>query len=261
MASHAPTEQLLVDKAHPSFWILTLNRPEQRNALRTTLLEEIAVALEEASNEPTLRAIIITGGDEIFAAGADINEMAKMNAIDASLDKRPTLWARISAFPLPIIAAVNGYCLGAGNELLLRCDLAVAGPSAKFGQPEINVGIMPGAGGTALLPKRIGTVHTARLAMLGEFLDADEAFKLGLVSHLSDEDPLEDAKTLAQKLARKPPLALRSIKDLLHRSIDMKSDDALSYERKLFSLLFASSDKQEGVSAFLEKRKPEFTGN
>ena len=260
MALQAPTEQLLVDKTHPNFWILTLNRPEQRNALRTSLLEDIAVALEDASSEPAVRAVIITGGDQIFAAGADINEMAEMNAIDTSLDKRPSLWARILAFPLPIIAAVNGYCLGAGNELLLRCDLAVAGPCAKFGQPEINFGIMPGAGGTTLLPKRIGTVHTARLAMLGEFLDASEAFKLGLVSHISETNPLEDAKTLAKKLTCKPPLALRSIKDLLHRSIDMNSHDALSYERKLFSLLFASNDKQEGVSAFLEKRKPEFTG-
>lgn len=252
--------QLGVDRSAESFWVLTLNRPEHKNALRTSLLSEIAAVLETAGTDINVRAVVITGGDTVFAAGADINEMAQMSALDAACDVRPSLWARIRAFEKPLIAAVNGFCLGAGNELLLRCDLAVAGPGAQFGQPEINVGIMPGAGGAALLPRFVGEKRAARMAMLGDFLSAEEAFQAGLVSHLSDGDPVATAKALAQKLAKKPPLALKAIKDALRKSHDMTADEALSFERKHFSLLFSSSDKQEGVDAFLEKRKPIFSG-
>lgn len=255
------TDQLVIDRSHKSFWILTLNRPDHKNALRTSLLSEIAVALEAANADLDVRAVIITGGRNVFAAGADINEMAGMSALDAAYDIRPSLWSRIRSFEKPLIAAVNGYCLGAGNELLIRCDFAVAGPTAQFGQPEINVGIMPGAGGAALLPRLIGEKRAARMAMLGEFLSAQEALEAGLISHLSDDNPIDMAKILAQKLAKKPPLALKAIKDTLGKAHDMTADEALSYERKHFSLLFASDDKREGVAAFVEKRKPEFSGS
>ncbi len=255
-----PAGQLLIDAPAPSIRVLTLNRPDQRNAVRTSLLEDIADALHDADADAAVRAVVITGGPDIFAAGADIREMAAMSAVDAAGDSRPEFWRRIAAFAKPLIGAVNGYCLGAGNELLLRCDLAVAGPTARFGQPEINVGVMPGAGGAALLPRLIGPKRAARLAMLCEFLTAHEALSCGLVSHVSDKDALADAIRLAEKLSVRAPLAVEAVKDMIRHGGDMTAAQALAYERKHFSLLFATDDKREGVDAFLGKRKPAFRG-
>tara|TARA_B100001939_G_scaffold348225_1_gene374412 strand:+ start:12524 stop:13300 length:777 start_codon:yes stop_codon:yes gene_type:complete len=254
-------QELLVNKDNPAIWILTLNRPEARNALRTSLLKAIADTLIDADKDPELRCVIVTGGKEIFAAGADLNEMKDATAVDATYDPRVDYWEMIRSFRKPLIAAVNGFCLGAGNELAMRADIIIAGEDAQFGQPEINVGIMPGAGGTQMLTRMAGKAVAMKIAMTGEFIDAQTAFACGLVSEVVPSDEvMSRAEKLATKISRKSPLALRYIKESVLAAEDMPLKDALAFERRAFCVLFSSEDKKEGVSAFLEKRRPEFTG-
>ena len=254
-------DELLISTENDCIRVLTLNRPEARNALRTPLLRKLAEALTEADRDDRIRCVVVTGGPEIFAAGADINEMKDSGAVDAILDVRVDLWDEVSRFRKPLIGAINGFCLGAGNELLLRCDISVAGEGAKFGQPEINVGIMAGAGGTQLLTKQIGKAKSMLLNLAGEFLSAEQAYTAGLVSEVvPDAEVMERAMKLAVKISRKSPLGVRLIKESILAAEDLSVKDALAYERRAFSILFASEDKNEGVSAFLEKRHPKFTG-
>ncbi|MFC7049125.1 enoyl-CoA hydratase-related protein [Emcibacter nanhaiensis] len=254
-------DELIISTENDCIRVLTLNRPEARNALRTPLLKKLAEALSEADRDDNIRCVVVTGGPEIFAAGADINEMKDSGAVDAILDVRVDLWDEVSRFRKPLIGAINGFCLGAGNELLLRCDISVAGEGAKFGQPEINVGIMAGAGGTQLLTKQIGKAKSMLLNLAGEFLSAEQAYMAGLVSEVvPDGEVMERAMKLAVRISRKSPLGLRLIKESILAAEDLSVRDALAYERRAFSILFASEDKNEGVSAFLEKRHPKFTG-
>lgn len=238
---------------------LTLNRPDARNALSTALLATIADALDAAANDESVRAVILTGGPKIFAAGADIKELATRDVPASLLDARVGHWTRIRRFPKPLIAAVNGYALGGGCELAMHADIVVAGEDAKFGQPEINLGILPGAGGTQRLARLAGQQIAMKLVLSGEFLDAREAKECGLVAEVA-ADAQTRAVDLAVKIAEKAPLAARLAKELVLAARDVPLEAGLAFERKAFATLFATADFKEGVGAFLEKRKPNFAG-
>lgn len=250
---------LLSDTPSAHVLRLTLNRPEARNALATPLLAAIADALDAATNDETVRAVILTGGPKIFAAGADIKELATRDVPASLLDARVGHWARIRRFPKPLIAAVNGYALGGGCELAMHADIVVAGEDAKFGQPEINLGILPGAGGTQRLARLAGQQIAMKLVLSGEFLDAREAKECGLVAEVA-ADAQTRAVDLAVKIAEKAPLAARLAKELVLAARDVPLEAGLAFERKAFATLFATADFKEGVGAFLEKRKPNFAG-
>lgn len=250
---------LLLDDPAPHVRRLTLNRPDARNALSTSLLGEIAVALDAAAADDAVRAVVLTGGPKVFAAGADIKELATRDVPGALLDARAGIWARIRRFPKPLIAAVNGYALGGGCELAMHADIVVAGSDAKFGQPEINLGLLPGAGGTQRLARLAGQQLAMKLVLSGEFLDAAEAKQCGLIAEIA-ADPLARALELGAKIAEKAPLAARLAKELVLAARDAPLEVGLAFERKAFATLFATADFKEGVGAFLEKRKPIFSG-
>ena len=251
----------LIATRHGRVLQLTLNRPAARNALNNALLTQLAEQLEAAAVDADIAVCVIYGSERCFAAGADLNEMAE-KALPATLnDIRPQLWARINAFPKPLIAAVNGFALGAGCELALLCDLVIAGDNARFGLPEITLGTMPGAGGTQRLIRSVGKALASRMVLSGESIDAERAQQAGLVSdihpaNLSDEYALKLAATIASR----SPLALRAAKQSLRLAHEVGLQAGLVQERQLFTLLSGTEDRREGVSAFLEKRTPEFKG-
>lgn len=252
---------LLTERPAEGVCVLRLNRPDKRNALATDLLAAIADALDRLASDAATRCVVITGSDRVFAAGADINQLALMDAAAAVADPRPALWARVRAFPKPLIAAVEGWSLGAGNELVMCCDLAIAGEGAKFGQPETNLGIVPGAGGTATLPRLVGRSLAMRMVLTGEPVGARDALAAGLVSEVvPDGDALATAVGLAEKIARRAPLAMQRAKQLVRSAFDLPHGDHLSLEREGFAALFDTADKREGVTAFLERRQPEWSG-
>ena len=254
-------DELIVETPADGVCLLRLNRPEKRNALATPLLSNIADALNEADDKESIRAVVITGGDKIFAAGADINEMAPKKAPQGLADQRPGLWARIRRTRKPVIAAVEGWCLGAGNELLMCSDIAVASKEAKFGQPETNLGIIPGAGGGALLARLVGRSRAMKMALTGAPITAEEALTYGLVAELCQPgEATSRAVALASEIAARAPLAMQQAKAVVNAAFDMPLDAHLAFERQAFSLLFSTADKEEGVKAFLEKRKPEWKG-
>lgn len=240
---------------------ITLNRPTARNALRTHLLSELADALDAAATDDAIRCVVLTGGPKIFAAGADIKEMASLDAIAVLSDKRPTYWARIRQFPKPLVVAANGFVLGGGCELAMHADIVIAGNNAQFGQPEINLGIIPGAGGTQRLIRTVGKPLAMKMVLSGEFIDAQAALQAGLVTEVTQPElSLERAVTLAKKIASKSPLALRLAKEAMLNAFETSLSTGLDQERKSFALLAASEDRREGISAFMEKRKPQFNG-
>lgn len=256
-----PAEILLIEGPKEGVLILRLNRPDQRNALATPLLSRIAEVLDGVAHNPAVRCVIITGSEKVFAAGADILELKSKDAAASLLDVRGGLWGRVRAFPKPLVAAVEGWCLGAGMELLMCCDLAVASETARFGQPETNLGIMPGAGGTATLPRLVGRTAAMKMVLLGEPITAREAEALGLVSQIAmPGEALTTARDLASRLASRAPLAVRQAKAMITAAFDLPHSAHLAVERQAFSLLFATQDKAEGVAAFLEKRLPEWSG-
>jgi enoyl-CoA hydratase len=250
---------LILDDPAPHVRRLTLNRPDARNALSTALLGEIAQALDAAAADDMIRVAVLTGGAKVFAAGADIKELATRDVPASLLDARVEHWTRIRRFPKPLIAAVNGYALGGGCELAMHADIVVAGEDAKFGQPEINLGILPGAGGTQRLARLAGQQIAMKLVLSGEFLDAKEAKACGLIAEVANE-PQARALELAAKIAEKAPLAARLAKELILAARDAPLEVGLAFERKSFAALFATADFKEGVGAFLEKRKPSFAG-
>jgi enoyl-CoA hydratase len=208
-----------------------------------------------------VRAAVLTGGPKVFAAGADIGDMADRSPVDQLLRDQTGRWSRITAFSKPLIAAVNGYALGGGCELALMCDLIVAGDNARIGQPEINLGIIPGAGGTQRWPRTVGKYVAMEVNLTGQPLSADRAYQLGLVNRLVPaEVTIEVAKQLARQLAEKPPLAVRLAKESVNKAFETPLDEGLLVERKNFYFLFASEDQKEGMRAFLEKRKAAFKG-
>jgi enoyl-CoA hydratase len=241
--------------------IVRLNRPKQLNALNGAVMDALCNALEELDREDEVRAIVVTGNERAFAAGADIGEMAGAGAIEMLRTNRIGQWDRIRRVGKPVIAAVSGWCLGGGCELAMTLDLIVAGEGAKFGQPEIKIGVIPGAGGTQRLTRAIGKSRAMEMILTGEPISAADAERAGLVARVvPDELVVEDALTLAATIAKQSPLALRLAKEAVNAAYEMSLSDALTHERRLFYLLFASEDQKEGMAAFLEKRSPDFKG-
>jgi enoyl-CoA hydratase len=241
--------------------IITLNRPQNLNALSLKLMEELADALEAFDSDPGVGAIVLTGNDRAFSAGADIKEMADMKMVEMLLERRFLLWERIRRVRKPMVAAVSGYCLGGGLELAMTCDMIVASERSQFGQPEINIGVIPGAGGTQRLTRLVGKHKAMEMVLTGMAVDAWEAHRLGIVNRVvPPELYLEEAKRLAAEVASKAPIASILAKEAVLRAMDTPVEVGLEYERKLFYLLFATEDKEEGMRSFLEKRKPQFKG-
>ena len=254
-------QDILVSEVVDGVLTITLNRPEAYNALRTQLLSELADVLQQCSDNDSVRAVVITGNEKVFAAGADIKEMAALDAVGVLNDPRVLHWRRIAQFPKPLIAAVNGFALGGGCELVMHADIVIAGDNAQFGQPEINLGIIPGTGGTQRLIRTVGKSMAMQLVLSGEFISAQQARDFGLISEVTiPERSLERATELARKIATKPPIAVRQAKEVLLKAYDTTLDSGLSLERKAFTLLAATEDRNEGIAAFMEKRKPNFTG-
>ena len=255
-------ETLLVERRE-RVAIITINRPDKRNALNIKTREEGAAALDELRTDDSVRVVVITGaGDKAFIAGADIAEFAGRTAVtQRDVMTSRSLFTAIDTFPKPIIAMVNGYCLGGGCELAMACDLRIASERASFGQPEINLGIIPGGGGTQRLTHLVGEGKAMELILTGEIINAQAAHAIGLVNLVVPHEELA-AKTLelANRIAEKSPIALRLAKEAVKTAARSTLDEGLRREIDLFALCFSSADKDEGVNAFLEKRKPEFTG-
>ncbi|MFN8581721.1 MAG: enoyl-CoA hydratase-related protein [Gemmatimonadaceae bacterium] len=254
---------LVLRERHDRVLLLTLNRPDKRNALNRALRAALLDAIDEASRDRGVGAVIITGaGDKAFVAGADIGEFAERTVVDQSrVMQDRSVQDAIERLPKPVIAAINGYCLGGGLELAMACDVRLAALSATFGQPEINLGIIPGGGGTQRLPRLIGLGAALKLVLTGEPIPANEALRLGLVEEvLSSEELLSRAVLLATRMASRPAVAVAAAKEATRAAMSTTLAEGLRVERGLYLLCFASRDKAEGVDAFLSKRPPQFVG-
>ena len=255
-------ELVLVERqAEQRTALVRLNRPKQLNALNAPVMDALCDALESLDRDDQVRAIVVTGNERAFAAGADIGEMANASPMEMLASNRIGQWDRVRAIRKPVIAAVNGWCLGGGCELAMTLDLIVAGEGAKFGQPEINIGVIPGAGGTQRLTRAIGKSRAMEMILTGEPMGAREAHERGLVARVVPDELLEeDALSLAAQIATKSPVTLRVAKEAVNAAYEMSLTEALAHERRLFYLLFASEDQKEGMAAFMEKRTPDFKG-
>jgi len=241
--------------------VLQLNRPNVLNALTFGLMSELVNGLEELDKDEEVRVIILTGSGRAFAAGADLAEMSQLTPVDLMLGRRFELWDRIRKISKPMIAAVGGYCLGGGNELAMTCDIIIASEAATFGQPEVNVGIIPGAGGTQRLIRVVGKYKAMEMILTGKSISADEAYRVGLANRVvPPESLMDEAKKIAADIASKPPISVRSAKEAILKAQDTTLEAGLDFERKAFYMLFATEDGKEGMRAFLEKRKPNFKG-
>ena len=240
---------------------ITLHRPNALNALNTKLLEELARLLSKVNQDKNIRAVVITGSQKAFAAGADVREMASLNAVGVLKDPRVEHWKQITDFKKPLIAAVNGFCLGGGCELAMHADIIIPGKDAKFGLPEIKLGIMPGAGGTQRLLRAVGKSMAMQMVLTGEPISAQQAMGFGLISEITiPEVTVERAQKIAQQIAQHAPIAVEMAKDSVLKAFDTDLSSGLLYERKAFTLLAATEDRNEGINAFIEKRKPAFKG-
>jgi len=244
-----------------AFGIVTLNRPKVLNALSHELMDELVQALEAFDRDDNIRVMILTGSERAFAAGADIGEMSEETTISIMLKDRFATWDKVRKIKKPIIAAVSGYALGGGCELVMSCDIIVASESAQFGQPEINIGVIPGAGGTQRLTRVVGKHKAMEMILTGRPMTAQEAYHYGLVVKVVPTELfLEEAKNLAKEIAKKSPVALKLAKEAVLKTYDMTLSEGLEFERKNFYMLFSSEDQKEGMKAFLEKRQPTFSG-
>jgi enoyl-CoA hydratase len=241
--------------------VVLLNRPEALNALSDELMDELVSALEELDRNGAVRAIVLGGSERAFAAGADIGELAQVSAVELYYQRRIERWDAIRGLWTPLVAAVSGYCLGGGCELAMACDLIVASESAEFGQPETGLGIIPGAGGTQLLTRAVGKALAMDVILSGRRLSAREALAAGLVARVvAKEAWLDEAKRVAREIAEKGPVATRLAKESVDRAFESTLATGLEAERRALYLSFASEDAKEGLTAFTEKRKPEFKG-
>jgi enoyl-CoA hydratase len=251
----------ITEQFEPSIALVQLNRPKELNALNLQLMQELRDGLKQLDKNETVRVIIITGNEQAFAAGADIKQMADKSAIDMLMIDQFSTWDQIRKTKKPVIAAVSGFCLGGGCELAMTCDMIIASETAKFGQPEIKLGTMPGAGGTQRLTKALGKAKAMELVLTGRFLTADEAYAYKLVNKVVPvELYLFEAVQLAKEIAHMSPVAVQLAKESVNRSFETHLDEGLLYERKNFYLTFASEDQKEGMKAFIEKRKAEYKG-
>ncbi len=253
--------ELILQETRGSLALLRLNRPQALNALNHALMDELENALDRIEKDAAIRAVVIAGSERAFAAGADIKEMDSKTSEQMSADPHLGRWDKLGAFPKPTIAAVSGFALGGGCELALACDMIVASESAVFGQPEILIGVIPGAGGTVRLAKALGKQRAMELVLTGRRVTAREAAALGLVNRVAPvESYLDEALKLAEQVAAQPPLAARAAKTSILHALDVGLSDALSAERRLFWELFDTEDQKEGMKAFVEKRKAVFRG-
>ncbi len=248
----------LILTQHP-FWLhITLNRPAAKNALNTATLAALAKALTEAATDHAIRAVLLSGTEGNFAAGADITEIEHKTTAEAALDPRKAYWATIHTFAKPLIAAIDGFALGGGLELALMADLIILGETAKLGLPETNLGLIPGAGGTQRLLALAGRARASRMILTGEIIDARTAHQWGIAAYLATGSALPDAIALAEKIAHRAPLALQAAKAALVAGDEAAR--AFTLERMHFEALMDTADKAEGIRAFRDKRKPSFTG-
>ncbi len=260
-AATSPDGALVVTERDGAVGVVLLNRPKQLNALSDELMDALVSALRELDEDDEVRAIVLGGGERAFAAGADIAQLAQMSAIDVYLARRVERWDAVKGLATPLVAAVSGWCLGGGCELALACDLIVASETARFGQPETGVGIIPGAGGTQRLTRAVGKAVAMDVILAGRTLTAREALDYGLVARVvAREAWLEEAKRVAQDIAAKAPVATRLAKEAVDRAYEGPLSLGLEYERRALALVFASEDAKEGLTAFVEKRKPDFRG-
>ena len=251
----------ILTEIHGRVGLVRLNRPQAMNALNGTLMSELMEALLAFDADDAIRAIVVTGNERAFAAGADIKEMADASAVDMLLHDHISRFDRIRQVKKPIIAAVSGYCLGGGNELAMSCDMIIASETARFGQPEITIGVIPGAGGTQRLTKAVGKAIAMEMVLNNRTLTAEEALQFGLVNRVVPvERYLDEALSLAAELATRAPLAVRLGKEAVNHAFESFLADGLADERRAFYMLFATQDQKEGMAAFIEKRKPEWKG-
>ncbi|MEX1274690.1 MAG: enoyl-CoA hydratase-related protein [Bacteroidota bacterium] len=241
--------------------VVQFNRPEVLNAINIQLMIELVDALETLEKDDDVRCIVLTGNEKAFAAGADIKEMADASAMDMLQRDQFARWDRIRKIKKPIIAAVSGFALGGGCELMMTCDMVIASETAKIGQPEINIGVIPGAGGTQRLTRAVGKVKAMEMVLTGGMITAQEALQWGLINKVVPvEYYLQEAKNLAKEIAGKAPVAVKLAKESVLKAFDTTIEGGLEFERKNFYLLFSSEDQKEGMKAFVEKRKPEWKG-
>src|SRR3990172_5577919 len=254
-------EKLIVTSKEDGYAIVQFNRPDVLNAINMEAMTELGDALEALDKDDDVRCIILTGNEKAFAAGADIKEMADASAMEMLKRDQFARWDRIRKVKKPIVAAVSGFALGGGCELMMTCDIVIASETARIGQPEINIGVMPGAGGTQRLTRAVGKVKAMEMVLTGSMITAQEALQWGLVNKVvAVEYFLQEAKNLAKEIASKPPLAVKMAKEAVLKAFDTTIEGGLEFERKNFYLLFSSEDQKEGMKAFVEKRKAQWKG-
>ncbi|MCP3905207.1 MAG: enoyl-CoA hydratase [Planctomycetes bacterium] len=255
------TESLILAETDGAVGIIRFNRPKVLNALNPELMTQLADQLEAWDADDSLHVLLITGGDRAFAAGADIGDMAERSVVEMEQRNQFATWDRIRRVRKPIVAAVSGFALGGGCELMMMCDVVVASETAQIGQPEINLGVMPGAGGTQRLTRAVGKAVAMDMILTGRFMDAGEALQRGLVSRVvPPEHCYTEALKIARLMASKGPIALRIAKEAVNKAFESSLAEGVEYERKLFYMLFATDDQKEGMRAFVDKRRPKFEG-
>jgi enoyl-CoA hydratase/carnithine racemase len=255
------TEPVLLERPSDGVAVLRLHRPDARNALSMDVRRLLARLVTELGADAETRCIVLAGSPKVFAAGADIKDMAQISPIDMMARRTFNLWNALAVCPKPMIAAVTGYALGGGSELAMLCDIIIAGESAKFGQPEVKIGIIPGGGATQRLTRAVGKYKAMKILLTGEMYSAKEAFDMGLASEVVPDAEVESrALAMAKLIAELPPLAVQQIKEVVLAGMDTSLEAGIRMETKGIQLMFASQDQKEGMAAFIEKRKPKFEG-